>query len=421
MLALSALVSWGCAVRIPARSAPIETPPAAARTLSSIRWPERDTSKLDQIVADTPDIIRLYRSGPDLPPETPDRVRRAVERPLASVRFNERLGVGVLRELANRDRPAGAPGNALRFVSYSTYPIQPEDERGNPWRWFLRSQAGVGEGFPRVINEEQVLSVLGSGLRMQVIDPPDGVARRGLVVHLHGLGSRRYEAPVMDAIRNDGWTILQVSTPRVWFYKPVRFSVRNHAEIDPVAREIAGLIDDQLAEPAYAVEAALAYLRTARPDVATRPCVLVGFSAGALFGPAVVARQPDAFDGAVLIGGGTNLLRISQTSDLTNGGLQIDWSIASDRDRYGDELADAYARHAQLDPLKTSVALHGKPTLLVLAAVDSTVPASTAGSLHRTNPTAERIVLPVGHRLMFWLLDGQSRSITEWLRSVGSR
>ncbi|MBX3387565.1 MAG: alpha/beta fold hydrolase [Phycisphaeraceae bacterium] len=385
----------------------------------AIKWPERDRAALGAVLAPTPFPIHLFSdTGDGLPPDASPRLRRAVERPLATVHYNAPLGQGVLRELANRDEPAHSANNALRFVSVSTHPIRPVDERGNPWRWFVRSQAGLGAGAPVAINESQVLTYLGEGLRMQIFDPPDGVDRRGLIVYLHGLGSRVYEAPIVEAARADGWVILQVSTPRVWFYKPVKFEIRRSDDIDRVAGDIAALIDDQLAEPAYAVEAALAYLRQQRPDIPSRPAVVMGFSAGALFAPAVVARNHGQIDAAVLVGGGANLLRISQTSDLTNGGLDIRWPTIADRDRFGTELEEAYARHVQLDPVRTAATLRDKPTLLVLAALDSTVPASTARTLRREVPHAQRIVFPVGHRLMFWLLEGQRASIVRWLRDA---
>ncbi len=414
--ATSLALGAGCSTRLSDRANFSGPTPALQEQLDTIIWPARDQSGLDHTLASTPDAIYLFQpTEQPLPNEAPARLKRAVQRPIASVRFSERLGVGILRELANRSDPARDPDNALRFVSVSTFPIKPQDERGSPWRWFLRSQAELGAPYAVTVNDEQVLSVLGQGLRMRVQTPPDGTPARGLIVHMPGLGSGDYERPVLDALRADGWAILRIATPRVWFYKPVEFNISRAADVQPVAKDIAGLIDDQLAEPAYAVEAALAYLQTERPDIPAHPCVMLGFSAGALFAPAIVARQPNAFDAAVLIGGGTNLFHISQTSDLTNGGLKVNWAIASDRDRFGEDLSKAYASHSQLDPLRTAPALSNMPTLLILAALDSTVPSSTGRKLQRLIPSAERWSLPVGHRLLFWLLPNKAESIVAWL------
>lgn len=410
------LLCSGCTLDLAGDRCNILSSAEARETQPRIAWPHRDTSGLDDMVAQTPEAVYLFRpSDKPLPADAPARLQRSVRRPLATVHYNQRLGVGVLRELANRTDPPHHQDNALRFVSVSHFPIKPRDERGSPWRWFLRGQAELGAPYSAVVNEREVISVLGQGLRMRIIEPPDGVTARGLIVHMPGLGSRRYEEPVLQRLRADGWVLLQVATPRVWFYEPVEFTVRSQADVETVGADVASVIDDQLAEPAYAVEAALAYLASERPDVPTHPCVMLGFSAGALFAPAVVARQPDAFDAAILVGGGTNLLQISQTSDLTNGGLKINWPIASDRERLGPDLAAAYARYSQLDPLNTAPALAGMPALLVLAALDSTVSAPSGDRLHRLIPNADRRIMTVGHRLMFWLLDREADAIAAWL------
>src|SRR5438876_10129366 len=68
-----------------------------------------------------------------------------------------------------------------------------------------------------------------------------------------------------------------------------------------------------------------------------------------------------------------------------------------------------------MDPYSTAPALTDKPVLLFLANMDSTVPAECGRLLWDRLGRPERYNFSLGHRLLFYTLGGQSRTIANWL------
>lgn len=297
---------------------------------------------------------------------------------------------------------------------------------------------------------------------------------RGLIIHMQSLGANVFEPRVIETLRDRGWVVITV--PTQWSIVPPMdseavasldrlkeraiaeidalptaealrtaldattsrapgpararldsierdanallrrgFQLCDPADLDTVARQIASEIDTTAAGNAYVVEALLEYLRVRRPDLPQRPLVVLGMSAGALASPAVVARVRDRVDAMVLIGGGANLFRISQTSTLTDGGLRV---------RCGDKPVpagvlrdlDAHCRGlVRLDPYKLAPALVDVPTLQIDASIDTWVPTAAAELLHERLGRPERWTVSGGHRVLFASLPGIADRLGVWL------
>ena len=398
----------------PARAALTPEPiPAAA-------WPERITADLPEIVANTPKTISRLTLDPGQPGDAidPDLLRRATE-PEARITYNAVHGQGIIREVRGR-----RIGTSIRFVSQTTLPNPPEDTRAKRWlerssKWWEQYLNEYAHGLKPT--DPKVLAMLFEGTAIRITPPPSGVTPRGTILHMAGLGSMEYEQPLLDDLSRRGWYVLRIATPRVWWFDARVFPVNSRADIPEVGKQLARTIDDLVAESAYAAEAALDYIRAQRPEVPLTPLVMVGCSAGSLAAPAVVARQPDAFSAAVFVGGGANLLEISQTSDLTDGGIQITWpphppgSSAPPSPAWQRELFDAYLQNSTLDPAHSARALVHTPVLVVDANLDSTVPAKNAWLLWQSLGKPDRYNQALGHRALFFTLGSQSGRIGEWI------
>lgn len=416
LVVVLAMVAWtglcgGCVARLAGEPDRLEH--FATYRVPPEDWPARDTAKLDEIVRETPrQITNLVLDGTVPRDEISPDLVRAAERPQARITYNKRFGVGIIRAIRFRDqRPT------LRFVSYSKLDDRPSDQRAPRFlertrRWLERY---LKENVPGVKpTDEKTLSLVYEGTQLRLREPEH---RRpiGLVVHMAGLGSMEYEQPVIDELLARGWAVLRIATPSVWWYESKPVVIKSADEIEPTAQRLARTLDDLVAEPAYAAEAALEYLAERRPDIPQKPLVMFGCSAGSLASPAVIARMPDKFSAAVLVGSGANLLKLSQMSDLTDGGIRLMWADgvgnASERAR----LYDTYLMDSHLDPYQTARTMTDKPVLMVQAALDSTVSASLGDLLWERLERPERWVFTGGHRLLFWRLGDQAKAIADWI------
>ncbi len=392
-------------------------------------WPPRLTENLDQVIKSTPRAITGLELDGTVPEDEIDPdILWASKRPLARI-SSRKYGVGIIRWIEGRF------GRGARFVSFSPMADRPTDQRV-PYpvertRRFYEAYAkenGPPQGLR--ITDEKTLALITEGTQIRLRTPGRGADGSpapkpvGLIVHMAGLGSIEYEQPLLDELEKRGWAVLRIMTPSVWWFegKPIR--VETAADIVPTAERLARTIDDLVAESAYAAEAALEYYGRRNPEVPQTPLVMIGCSAGALAAPAVVARMPDRFTSVVLIGPGANLLKLSQTSDLTNGGIKIEWPWQDDGGNGWERqrLYDAYLAASRLDPYHAARTMLDKPVLLVDAALDTTVPVSGAELLWERLERPERWTLAGGHRLLFWRLKHHAAAIAGWIeQSVRDR
>lgn len=363
-----------------------------AERLPSDAWPPRQVDDLDRVLTETPDVIAI------------------AGQPEARIRFKGKFGVGIIRTVREWRRWQ------TRFVSYSTLPDRPYDERAQKWlQNYVKGQPHNTLSLEP--QDRDAFALFFEGTQIRVLEPQD---RRpiGLVVHLPGLGTSDYERPVIDELLKRGWAVLRIAPPGVWWLQSKPIFITREDQIEPTAERVARIIDDLVAEPAYATEAALEYVQMTRPRLPQTPVVLLGFSAGALSTPTVFARMPEKFDAAVIVGGGADLLMLSQTSDLTDGGVRVAWlnelGTAAQRQR----LYESYLRHSRLDPYHAARTMLDKPVLLVQAALDSTVQASGGDLLWERLARPERWVFSGGHRLLFWRLADQAVPIADWIEKA---
>ncbi len=186
-------------------------------------------------------------------------------------------------------------------------------------------------------------------------------------------------------------------------------------DADAMAALLASELDNAIAGNAYAVEAIVEYIKRNRQDLDGVPIVVIGFSAGGLATPASVARVRDKVEAAVMVGAGANLLRLSQESTLTDGGVRLRCEDKKLPRSVREDLYVRYLKYTKLDPYHTSQAMMGMPVLMLHGSWDEWVPARGGELLWEQLGKPDRVTLAGGHTLLFYLLPGQSERIAKWL------
>ncbi len=453
-----ALVAFGCTTYESAQFDYAELAPAEA--IPPDRWPARKTDNLESIARATPPLIfRYVLDGTKTEHELEPQFRESLRRADARIPYSKAFGQGIIRVIRGgpgRDRaptvamnlppatdprsatetdPPATPGStdfllrdffsSVRFVSQSPLADRPGDKRYENFldssttaqnKYFKQREAGIR------VNDRERLILMAEGTRLRLLEPPRGVTPRGMLVHIAGLGSIQFEEPLLKSLLARGWCVLRVATPRIWWYESLAYKLEDGGDVEPTAKRLAASFDDLLAESAYAAEAGLAWLAAERPDLPQSPLAILGCSAGGLMAPAVVARMPDRYDACVLVGAGANLLKVSQTSDLTDGGIKLVWPDGITNHSLRNRLYARYLANSVLDPFHTARFLRDKPVLFVHAEFDSTIPADCCFDLYNRLGRPDRITCFVGHRLLFWNLPSHTRRIADWLdEAVGRR
>lgn len=255
-------------------------------------------------------------------------------------------------------------------------------------------------------------------------------ASRGLCLFMPGLfGTPEPIAESMaTSLRKSGWTVLRMLAQPSRFTERVEFVVDGRERegggeagvavaIDDAASEIARVLTGRAAECAFAAEAACASVETSRPYLKGKPRIAVGFSAGAMTLPTVVAREAERYRAAVLVGAGCHYWLLNSKSNYATmvGALSINWK-GIERTRQREELlAERYLVHAPLDSFHTAAALRGKPVLMVQGEHDLAVPTSLGDVLWERLGKPERWMRPFGHEFLFINLHKDYERMTGWL------
>lgn len=409
-------------------------------------WPERETSLLPDMVKVAPRTLTLA-----FPMTTIEngKLTTANWTKEVSVVHTGVYGRGIIREFkpimtsgAVRDSiGAYAPAKeldydpaefaGLQFISFRPDPHAVRvassalsDGNESRYRRFLLRRLNIRSG------RDNTWYLMRPGTKMRLFEPA-GTAR-GVMIHLSSLAGFQYERPVIDALCREGWVILQVD-PSTARQREAPVVVDPESNMAEPARRLARMIDNRIAEIAYAAEAGLEFIWDTRPELVGSPVVLAGYSAGALVGPAVATLLHDRLDAVVLVGGGANLLNISRRSSLTDGGIRIRWNTtnsSSEATNPGLEQVDqlpealwrklekAYLAESRLDPYNTAPYLVDKPVLVLHGVFDDIVPADTGELLYERLGRPERVVMTLGHRGLFWRLPSQAGTIARWLDKV---
>ena len=134
--------------------------------------------------------------------------------------------------------------------------------------------------------------------------------------------------------------------------------------------------------------------------------------------PALVARLPDRFDAAVLIGGGADVFRTISHSDLMGRKMTIRWRGRSPTAVQMKWLNEAVLERTALDPYHTAAFLAAMPVLQLHAKFDRIVPASTGELLYQRLGRPERWSYLLGHLGLFWWLPHEAGRIADWVEQA---
>jgi len=223
----------------------------------------------------------------------------------------------------------------------------------------------------------------------------------------------------VHGLRARGWSVLRLLAHPSRFTERRRFNLVDDQTLPAQAQAIADITGDRAAECAYAVEEAMARIAELRPRVAAAPRMVVGMSGGAMVLPTVVARNPDAYAGAVFIGGGADFLRIAVESNYAEwiDALSFRWNppVGGGRPDSWARLKALYRERAPLDPLRTATALRGKPVLMLHASADRAVPAELGDELWRRLGEPERWVTNSGHEILFLSVPTVLPKVMDWM------
>lgn len=341
-------------------------------------------------------------------------------------------------------------------------------------------------GFNRT-DEERVLK-LKEGIRLGLPDPvaEDTPERVGTVLHIASFYENKYEHGLLDRLQGYGWGIAHLD-PEITLREPNAIELHTYStksrairqewlDQDPeyqrlkatregyndedlrVLRErylaaheavdgqlvrprtgfevfpdtdlqahgqmIARMVDERLAEHAYAAQALIEESDRTFPDLADKPIVVMGFSAGSLMTPAIAQRLretfPDRRIAIIMVGGGGDLLSTSIGSTFTDGGIDLEPRDGPKPTQSQlDELVTHYRAASKLDPLTLAPVIRDLPTLHLYAARDTVVPTSSARAFNEAHGHVDRLVHPLNHETLFYFATGEAGRIKSWLRDHG--
>src|SRR5262249_34149598 len=123
----------------------------------------------------------------------------------------------------------------------------------------------------------------------------------------------------------------------------------------------------------------------------------------------------DQLGGIVLVGGGTDILRIAQTSSLSDFGLGVKYNGQRVRGDKLDRLCNAYLSTATLDSYHTAATLSRVPALMLQADADEIVPVETGHTLYERLGKPERWVFGGSHEMLFLELGWFDTQIADWI------
>jgi len=233
--------------------------------------------------------------------------------------------------------------------------------------------------------------------------------------------------PLIKHLRQNGSVVLRMLSQPSRFTEIVHFQIDTADPEQAAAQAIraAAVIDNRLAEVAYSVEAALDHCYTLDASLNTLPHVIMGISGGAISLPPVVARSPQRWQAAVIMGGSADFWLTISRSNYTDfiGSIQAVWLPPEANTPAGSDARQAfdaeYLAHASLDPYHTAAALRGKPILFIQGSLDRAVPSTLAdllwSRLGEPGPPSERWKTPLSHETLFLTLPARFQEISAWL------
>lgn len=354
--------------------------------IGAMRQGEESARRMEQQMRDDSDLLIAARRSP-------------WSRSDAIIR-GEGPGSFLFESLKPKERVYPGPTSPAMYLKFVSGTRVPNAERGRvavdmQRTWFAFYDPAPGTGVSEETDTPPRLAIVLPGM----FGTPWGIVDQSV----HGLRAR-------------GWSVLRLLAHPSRFTERRRFNLIDDQTLPAQAQAIADITGDRAAECAYAVEEAMARVAELRPRVAAAPRMVVGMSGGAMVLPTVVARNPDAYCGAVFIGGGADFLRIAAESNYAEwiDALSFRWNPPAGPDSWA-RLEALYRERAPLDPLRTAGALKGKPVLMLHASADRAVPAELGDELWRRLGEPERWVTDTGHELLFLSLPSVLPKVMDWM------
>lgn len=238
--------------------------------------------------------------------------------------------------------------------------------------------------------------------------PAQGVPGREenatLVVLLPGMFGT--PEPVIDSLvgrlRGRGHSVLRMLTHPSRFTERAEIALDPLADPGPAAAQAAALFGDRAAECALAVEAACTHLAHVRHGTPVGRRLALGMSGGGMVLPTVVAREPDAYAGAVLIGAACDYAAVAIDSNYTEwiDAVRLAWAEPP-TDAQRDRFTEAYRAAAPLDSYHTASHMPEVPVLMIHGENDRAVPAPLGDLLWERLGRPERWSVAAGHEVLF--------------------
>lgn len=400
LLAISCLLLTGCngvLPELPVASEPdtTQTPAATQVEQQTSIWPARIGRTKGVIVEDTRPISNWR--GARVPNDqrlTPYEIERE-----QFEAFNEANGTDLT--------PMFEPGGGFVVIPY----INDEGDDGKRHLVFYSADPGESEGTAEVQRT------------WFTYDEPDNAEPIGLAVLMPGIFAtpRDISDRAERGLLMRGWAVLRMLSPPSRMTEHTVYIV-NSVNPEPAMKQIADDLDNRAAEAAFAVQSAAEHVLGLNDSLTKKPRVIIGMSGTAIALPTIVAYEPEAYDAAVLIGGGANSFEIANESSYR------DWidsiQIYASTHNSVDELSpsdfaydDEYVELSKLDGVHTASALVDIPTLMIHGSGDTAVPSHTGDLLWELLGEPERWTMPVGHELLFAAIPLRMVGILDWLEA----
>jgi hypothetical protein len=282
---------------------------------------------------------------------------------------------------------------------------------------------------------ERAVNRSGIDASFRLIMPEKVTEPAGVVLFVPPISNAVLSIPVPNELRRRGWAVLSVDTLEMvqnarvamvvdvpWDQAPKERSRRGDRVLSPQigGRWMGEWLRDDMADMAYAYEAALDFALRSEPSLVGRPVVVIGASLGAIFTSPIAARLGDRLSGAVLIGGGANMLGVIGNTDpsvfkamLTIGGDVVKVNPAAVK-----KWHEAYLKTNTLDPAWTAPHLARIPTLIIDAKNDGIIRPEFGQLLWEKAGRPERWSIDCGHIWLFLSLKDRAGEIADWVEAA---
>lgn len=217
-------------------------------------------------------------------------------------------------------------------------------------------------------------------------------------------------------MRSRGYGVLRMIAQPGRFTERLTLRLDAAVDFEPEVKRMTAVFDSREAECAYATEAAFEHLASVRPETRGLPRIAIGFSAGAITLPTVVAREPSAYSAAVLVGGGCHWWLLNERSNYRGmiDAVEVVWTELP-TDAALARAGDIYLANSRLDPFNTAQVLRDVPTLVIQGLSDLAVPSPLGDALWERLGKPERWLMEGGHEVLFMQLPNSFERIGAWI------